>query len=60
MTLLDLLTPDIVEHLSSIEALDMELFEAAMRESGVDARSVTERGPAGTHGLPGLLRSLNP
>ncbi|MFF4625498.1 NAD(P)-dependent oxidoreductase [Nonomuraea jabiensis] len=60
LTLLDLLTPDIVEHLSSVEVLDMELFEAAMRESGVDGRSVTERGLAGAHGLPGLLRSLNP
>ncbi|GAA4668028.1 NAD(P)-dependent oxidoreductase [Amycolatopsis dongchuanensis] len=61
LTLLNtMVTLDVVDHLSAVEALDMELFDAAMRESGVDARPVTERGLAGARGLPGLLRSLNP
>ncbi|SFJ83838.1 NAD(P)-dependent oxidoreductase [Amycolatopsis sacchari] len=61
LTLLNtMVTLDVVDHLSAVEALDMELFDAAIRESGVDARPVTERGLAGARGLPGLLRSLNP
>jgi 3-hydroxyisobutyrate dehydrogenase-like beta-hydroxyacid dehydrogenase len=53
-------TLDNVEHLSSVEALDMELFDAAMRDADVDPGSVTARGMQGARGLPGLLRRLNP
>lgn len=61
LTLLNtMVTLDNVEHLSSVEALDMELFDAAMRDADVDARSVTARGMAGAHGLPELLHRLNP
>ncbi|WP_051845143.1 NAD(P)-dependent oxidoreductase [Streptomyces sp. NRRL S-813] len=61
LTLLNtMVTLDNVDHLSSVEALDMELFDAAMRDAGLDASSVTARGLKGAHGLPGLLRRLNP
>ncbi len=49
-----------VAHLAEVEALDMELFAAAMAERGVSAESATERGLAGANGLPTLLRRLNP
>ncbi|GCE08203.1 NAD(P)-dependent oxidoreductase [Dictyobacter aurantiacus] len=50
---------DNVDHLSSVEALDMHLFDTAMIESGVNADFVTSRGLAGASGLPTLLRQLN-
>lgn len=60
LTLLNtMVTPDNVEHLSGVEALDMELFDTAMRAAGVDPRAVTERGMAGARGLPRLLHQLN-
>lgn len=34
-------TLDNIEHLSSVEALDMQLFEAAMRDASVNAGSIT-------------------
>jgi len=61
LTLLgSMVTPDNVEHLSGIEALDMELFDQAAREAGVDPAAVTARGLAGAHGLPDLVARLNP
>jgi 3-hydroxyisobutyrate dehydrogenase-like beta-hydroxyacid dehydrogenase len=61
LTLLNtMVTLDNVEHLSSVEALDMELFDTAMRQAGVDAATLTARGMAGANGLPELLRRLNP
>ncbi|MET8641411.1 NAD(P)-dependent oxidoreductase [Streptomyces sp. NPDC004675] len=50
---------DNVEHLSGVEALDMELFDQAVREAGIDATAVTERGLAGAHGLARLLHRLD-
>lgn len=50
--------PDNVAHLSGVEALDMELFDQAMREAGIDSTAVTERGLAGAHGLTQLLHRL--
>ena len=50
---------DNVEHLSGVEALDMELFDQAMREAGIDAAAATERGLAGARGLTQLLNRLN-
>ena len=51
--------PDNVEHLSGVEALDMELFDQAMREAGIDAATTTERGLAGARGPAQLLKHLN-
>lgn len=51
---------DNVDHLARIEALDMQLFDTAMTESGVNADFVTARGLAGASGQPALLRRLNP
>lgn len=60
LTLLNtMVTLDNVEHLSRVEALDMELFDTAMREAGLDPSGVTERGMAGAHGLSRLLHVLN-
>ncbi|MEU8699552.1 NAD(P)-dependent oxidoreductase [Streptomyces sp. NPDC048680] len=55
-----MVTPDNVEHLSGIEALDMELFDQATREADLDSAAVTARGLSGAHRLPELLRHLNP
>ena len=61
LTLLNtMVTLDNVEHLSRVEALDMELFDTALRAAGVDPGTVTERGLAGARGLSRLLRSLTP
>jgi 3-hydroxyisobutyrate dehydrogenase-like beta-hydroxyacid dehydrogenase len=61
LTLLNtMVTLDTVEHLCGVEALDMDLFDAAMQDVGVDAGAVTARGRTGARGLPGLLRRLNP
>lgn len=51
--------PDNVDHLSAVEALDMELFDQAMREAGIDSTAVTGRGLAGARGLAQLLHRLN-
>ncbi len=51
--------PDIVEHLTGLEVLDMELFDQAMREADIDSTAVTERGLAGARGLARLLDRLN-
>ncbi|MFV2117395.1 NAD(P)-dependent oxidoreductase [Streptomyces sp. Act-28] len=60
LTLLNtMVRPDNVGHLSKVEALDMELFDQAMRDAGVDAGEVTERGLSGARGLPELLARLN-
>jgi 3-hydroxyisobutyrate dehydrogenase-like beta-hydroxyacid dehydrogenase len=55
-----MVTLENVEHLSGVEALDMELFDQALREAGLDPAAVTERGLAGAEGLPRLLTRLNP
>jgi len=61
LTLLNtMVTLDNVEHLSGVEALDMELFDAAMQHAGVDAGPLTARGMVGANRLPELLRRLNP
>ncbi len=61
LTLLNsMVTPNNVDHLSKVEALDMRLFDTAMTEGGVNADSVTARGLAGASRLPALVRRLNP
>jgi 3-hydroxyisobutyrate dehydrogenase-like beta-hydroxyacid dehydrogenase len=51
--------PDNVEHLSKVEALDMQLFDRALRDAGIDGGEVTERGLSGARGLPALINRLN-
>jgi 3-hydroxyisobutyrate dehydrogenase-like beta-hydroxyacid dehydrogenase len=51
--------PDNVEHLSGVEALDMELFDQAMRQAGIDPTQATARGLGGAHGLTQLVHRLN-
>ncbi|MFI5860113.1 cation:proton antiporter domain-containing protein [Streptomyces sp. NPDC051546] len=51
--------PDNVHHLSKVEALDMELFDQAVRDAGTDPGDITERGLSGARGLPALLSLLN-
>lgn len=51
---------DTVDHLSSVEALDMELFDRAMRDAGVDAGATTARGLSGAGRLPDVIDRLNP
>ncbi|MBC9726591.1 hypothetical protein [Streptomyces sp. TRM68367] len=51
--------PHNVDHLSAVEALDMELFDQAMREAGIEPTAVTGRGLAGARGLAQLLQRLN-
>ena len=61
LTLLNsMVTPDTVEHLSKVEAEDMDVFRTAMVDAGVDAKAVTERGLSGAKQLPDLIRQLNP
>ncbi|NGO68338.1 NAD(P)-dependent oxidoreductase [Streptomyces boncukensis] len=55
-----MVAPDNVEHLSGVEALDMKLFDQAMREAGIDAAALTARGLSGAHRLPALIGHLNP
>jgi 3-hydroxyisobutyrate dehydrogenase-like beta-hydroxyacid dehydrogenase len=50
---------DNVDHLSKVEELDMQLFDTAMTESGVNADAVTARGLVGARGLSELLHRLN-
>ncbi|MBM0224586.1 NAD(P)-binding domain-containing protein [Micromonospora sp. ATA51] len=60
LTLLNtMVTPDTVEHLSRVEALDMQLFEEAMTAAGVEAAEATARGLPGANRLPDLVRQLN-
>ena len=61
LTLLNtMVTPDTVDHLSTVEALDMELFDQAMRDAGVGEVEATGRGLSGARRLPELIARLNP
>jgi 3-hydroxyisobutyrate dehydrogenase-like beta-hydroxyacid dehydrogenase len=48
-----------VDHLVPVEELDMQIFQTAMTEGGINADAVTARGLAGARGLHALLRRLN-
>jgi len=50
------ITPENVEHLAAVEALDMDLFARAMRDADIDAEAITGRGLAGANGLAQVLR----
>jgi 3-hydroxyisobutyrate dehydrogenase-like beta-hydroxyacid dehydrogenase len=56
----DMVNLSTVDHLVPVEELDMQIFQAAMAEGGVNADAVTARGLAGARGLHALLRRLNP
>jgi 3-hydroxyisobutyrate dehydrogenase-like beta-hydroxyacid dehydrogenase len=51
--------PDNVEHLSKVEALDMQLFDRALKDAGIDGGEVIDRGLSGARGLRDLLNRLN-
>ncbi len=51
--------PDNVDHLAGVEALDMDLFDQAMRQAGIDPTQTTARGLAGAHGLTQLVHRLS-
>ncbi|MFJ9908977.1 NAD(P)-dependent oxidoreductase [Streptomyces sp. NPDC101152] len=55
-----MVNPDTVDHLSKVEALDMELFAEAMRNAGVNATEATDRGLSGARRLPEVIARLNP
>ena len=55
-----MVTSDTVEHLSGVEAEDMAIFRGAMREAGIDAEWVAERGLAGARRPPEVVRRLAP
>lgn len=55
-----MITPDTVEHLAEVQGLDLDLFDTAMRESGLDASAVTARGRSGNDRIAELVRTLNP
>jgi hydroxymethylpyrimidine pyrophosphatase-like HAD family hydrolase len=50
---------DNVDHLSAVRTVDMELFDQAMREAGIDFTVVTGRGLAGARGPAQLLHRIN-
>ena len=49
-----------VDHLAEVEALDMKLFDQAMRDAGVAAAETTARGLAGADRLHTVIDRLNP
>jgi 3-hydroxyisobutyrate dehydrogenase-like beta-hydroxyacid dehydrogenase len=51
---------DTVDHLAKVEALDMELFDQAMRDAGVTAAETTARGLSGADRLRTVIDRLNP
>ncbi|WP_423464331.1 NAD(P)-dependent oxidoreductase [Promicromonospora sp. MS192] len=51
---------DTAAHLSQVELLDMDLFDQAMTEAGIDAAEATARGIAGASALARVVALLNP
>jgi 3-hydroxyisobutyrate dehydrogenase-like beta-hydroxyacid dehydrogenase len=61
LTLLNtMITPETVDHLSTVEAEDMHIFDVAMTEEGVNAEEATARGLLGANRLTALIGRLNP
>lgn len=54
-----ILTLDTMDHLSKVEAEDMDIFAEAMADAGIDATNVVARGRHGARALPDLIRALN-
>ena len=55
-----MITPETVDHLTEMVEIDMEVFETAMKDAGLDADSVTARGKTGARNLHALVQRLNP
>ena len=53
-----MVTPDTVDHLASVEALDMEIFKDAMSEEHIDANAMTDRALSGARRLPDVTERL--
>lgn len=57
-----MITPDTVDHLAGVQALDLEIFAEAMREASADPAEATAaiaRGLSGTQRLPGVIARLS-
>jgi 3-hydroxyisobutyrate dehydrogenase-like beta-hydroxyacid dehydrogenase len=54
------LPADVVEHAKDVLILDMELFETAMADYGVDTAGITARALSGANRVPNNIRILNP
>ncbi|WP_167950046.1 NAD(P)-dependent oxidoreductase [Brevibacterium marinum] len=54
-----MVTPDSVDHLAAVEALDMNIFDDAMWEEGIDASATVARGLSGADRLPAVIEQLN-
>ncbi|MGH2940888.1 MAG: NAD(P)-dependent oxidoreductase, partial [Solirubrobacterales bacterium] len=54
-----IMRPDTVEHLSMLLDLDLDIFQAALRDQQVAAGDLIARGRAGIAGLPDLIERLN-
>ncbi|MBJ7289908.1 NAD(P)-dependent oxidoreductase [Williamsia sp.] len=54
-----MVNPDTVGHLSTVEALEMDLFQQAMTDAGVEATEATARGLSGARRLGDVIGWLN-
>lgn len=52
-------TPDTIDRAVELSVLDMRMFDDAMRDAGVSARQVSDRGMSGVRRLPDLVRRLD-
>ena len=60
LTLLNtMVTPETVDHLAGVQALDIDLFAEALQDAGVIAADVVSRSRSGPNRLPDLIRRLN-
>lgn len=55
-----MITVDTVEHLSEVQAIDMAIFDQALRETGADPTETTARGLSGASRLRQVIDQLNP
>ncbi len=55
-----MITPDTVEHLAKVQGVDLDIFDDAMREDGLDGSAVTARARSGNDRLAGVVAILNP
>lgn len=60
LTLLNsMIRPDNVEHLAAVQKIDIELFQHAVDDAGVDGRVVAERSLTGVDAMADLLATIN-
>lgn len=55
-----MITPATVDHLREMVDVDMDVFDAAMTEAGIDGRAVGDRGREGVDRLAWLAEQLTP